>query len=86
MGQQGLYYYYHTFAKALDVLKLDELKDEAGTAHDWRKELAEKLEQLQAENGSWVNPAGRWLEGDPNLATAYALMALSYCEPKTVAE
>jgi hypothetical protein len=24
------------------------------------------------------------MEGDPNLATSYALMALKYCEPKTV--
>lgn len=33
-------------------------------------------------NGSWVNPADRWMEGDPNLTTAYSLMALKYCDPK----
>jgi squalene-hopene/tetraprenyl-beta-curcumene cyclase len=29
-----------------------------------------------------VNKAPRWYEGNPNLSTAYALLALSYCEPK----
>ena len=36
---------------------------------------------LQQQNGSWVNPKERWMEGDPNLSTAYALLALKYCEP-----
>ena len=30
LGQQGLYYYYHTFAKALSVLNLDTLEDTTG--------------------------------------------------------
>ena len=82
LGNQGLYYYYHTFAKALDALGVDEFEDADGARHDWRKELTEALAKLQRENGSWVNTAPRWYEGDPNLATAYALLALSYCEPK----
>jgi squalene-hopene/tetraprenyl-beta-curcumene cyclase len=32
---------------------------------------------LQRPDGSWVNPQGRWFEGDPALVTAYALEALS---------
>ncbi len=82
LGNQGLYYYYHTFSKALDALGVDEFEDADGVRHDWRKELTETLAKLQKENGSWVNTAPRWYEGDPNLATAYALLALSYCEPK----
>ncbi len=82
MGQQGLYYYYHTFAKALSVLNLDRLEDAKGNKHDWRKEVFEELASKQQSNGSWVNPAERWYEGDPNLATAYALMTLAYCDPK----
>lgn len=81
LGQQGLYYYYHTFAKALSVLKIDRLEDADGREHDWRKDLSSALAQLQEPNGSWVNRAERWYEGDPNLATAYALLALSYCDP-----
>ena len=83
MGQQGLYYYYHTFAKSLAVLNLDYFEDAKGNKHDWRAELADKLSKLQKGNGSWVNPA-RWNEGDPNLSTAYVLMGLSYCDPKPV--
>ncbi|MEX0718106.1 MAG: prenyltransferase/squalene oxidase repeat-containing protein [Planctomycetaceae bacterium] len=82
MGPQGLFYYYHTFAKTLDVLGDDYFVDDQGERHDWRKELVAKLADLQKENGSWVNAADRWYEGDPNLVTAYALMALSHCEPK----
>lgn len=81
LGQQGLFYYYDTFAKTLAVLKLDEFDDAQGQKHDWRKELAEQLFALQQPNGNWVNPKERWLEGDPNLSTAYALLALKYCEP-----
>ena len=81
MGQQGLYYYFDTFAKTLSVLKLDQFEDSAGQRHDWRKDLADELFKLQQPNGSWLNPKERWLEGDPNLGTAYALLALKYCEP-----
>ncbi len=81
LGKQGLFYYYHTFAKALDAYGVDIFVDAAGNPHDWRKELAETLARLQRPNGSWVNSVPRWYEGDPNLATAYALLALSYCEP-----
>jgi squalene-hopene/tetraprenyl-beta-curcumene cyclase len=81
MGDAGLYYYYHTFAKALDVLGVDEIEDSKGVKHDWRRELTEELARRQHENGSWVNTNRRWMEGDPNLATAFALLTLSYCRP-----
>ena len=81
-GQAGLYYYYTTFAKAMDALGEDPFVDAKGGKHDWRKELAEHLLKIQTPSGNWVNTSDRWYEGDPNLATAYALMALKYCEPK----
>ena len=81
MGQQGLFYYYHTFAKALSMLDIDTFVETDGTKHDWRKELSEHLFEIQKSNGSWVNPEDRWYEGDPNLVTAYALLALKYSEP-----
>ncbi len=82
LGQQGLYYYFQIFAKSLATLNLDHAIDEDGKPHDWRKELAEHLFQIQQDNGSWLNKTDRWYEGDPNLATAYSLMALKYCDPK----
>jgi squalene-hopene/tetraprenyl-beta-curcumene cyclase len=82
MGQQGLFYYYHTIAKALDAMKLDRMEDAHGNKHDWRKELGDHLLSLQSENGGWVNPEQRWMEGDPNLTTAYVLLTLSHLDPK----
>ena len=81
MGQGGLYYYYHTFAKALDALKSDKFVDGKGVEHNWRRELAEHLVSRQKENGSWVNSEKRWMEADPNLVTAYALLTFVYCSP-----
>ena len=81
LGQQGLYYYYHTFAKALDAIGEKNFLDGNGVPHDWRKELTEKLASEQQADGSWINSQSRWLEADPNLVTGYALLALSYCQP-----
>lgn len=83
MGDSGLYYYYHTFAKALDALGIDEIEDAKGVKHDWRRELAEELAQRQKPDGSWVNTNSTWMEGDANLSTAFALLALTYCRPAT---
>ena len=82
MGQAGLYYYYHTFAKALDAMKVTTLEDAAGIKHDWRAELTSHLLSLQKENGSWVNSEKKWYEGDPNMATAYTLLTLAYTAPQ----
>jgi len=79
MGSAGLYYYYHTFAKALDAMKLDLVEDANGVKHDWRGELAAELVRRQRPDGSWINENNRWLEGDPSLVTGYVLLTLSYC-------
>ena len=82
MGPAGLYYYYHTFAKALDAAEIEILDDDEGTPHAWRDELAQQLIQVQEDDGSWVNGnSDRWMEGDRQLVTAYALLALAYCRP-----
>jgi squalene-hopene/tetraprenyl-beta-curcumene cyclase len=82
MGQAGLYYYYHTFAKALSAWGEDRFADGKGTAHDWRRELFEALKKRQRPDGSWVNAGDRaYGESTPELATAFALLALSYCQP-----
>jgi squalene-hopene/tetraprenyl-beta-curcumene cyclase len=81
MGDSGLYYYYHVFAKTFGTLGTQLFEDAAGVAHDWRRELADELLHCQREDGSWINANHRWMEGDPNLATAYAVLALSYCRP-----
>ena len=80
---EGLFYYYHMFAKALDAMGEDIIVDESGKKHNWRAELVEVLGKHQASNGSWVNKGSeRWLEGDANLVTSYALLALAHCRAK----
>jgi hypothetical protein len=78
----GLFYYYHTFAKAMDALGEDEFADAKGAKHDWRKELFEVLKKKQSDNGSWVNSNGAFMENQPELATAFALLSLSYTKGK----
>lgn len=81
-GQAGLYYYYHTFAKAMSALGEDQFADAAGKKHDWRRELFEALKQRQQPDGSWVNAKDKQFgETNPDLATGFAILTLSYCKP-----
>ena len=79
LGQQGLYYYYHTFARTMHVLGQPVFVDAQGKAHRWREELVAKLAKLQRQDGSWANPEDRWFESEPTLVTGYVLLALAYC-------
>jgi squalene-hopene/tetraprenyl-beta-curcumene cyclase len=81
MGQKGLYYYYHTFAKAMHVLGEDPFVDAKGTKHPWRQELFTALKKRQRDNGSWSNAGDdTFMESNPDIATAFAVLALSYCD------
>ena len=76
MGKQGMYYYYHTMAKALSLSGIKEIVDKNGKKRDWRKELALELINQQDPKGYWLNENSRWWERDPVLVTSYALLAL----------
>ncbi|HLJ97423.1 MAG TPA: prenyltransferase/squalene oxidase repeat-containing protein [Gemmataceae bacterium] len=80
-AQWGLFYYYHTMAKCLSILGVDEVVDASGIKHDWRADITAALAKRQRPDGSWINEK-HWMEADPNLVTGYSLMALSYCKPK----
>ncbi|MDR3634782.1 MAG: terpene cyclase/mutase family protein [Isosphaeraceae bacterium] len=82
LGQRGLYYYYQTFARTLDLVGKPTLTDASGKEHDWRAELVAALAKRQDANGSWVNRSDSFMEGDPNLVTSYALLALAYTRGK----
>lgn len=82
MGAQGLYYNYHTMAKALRLYGKATLVDAKGVSHDWYQELAEKLIAVQKSNGSWMNENSRWMEALPVLATSYAVLSLDTAYPK----
>jgi len=80
MGKACLFYYYHTFAKALDAADVEIIDDADGTPDSWRKELTQQILRMQQADGSWVNGENdRWMEGDRQLVTAYALLALAFC-------
>ncbi len=82
MGTTGLYYYYHTFGKAMDALGEDPFLDKDGKKHEWRKDLFEALKKRQKKDGSWSSEMKDvFAEHNPDLATAYALLALAYCKP-----
>jgi squalene-hopene/tetraprenyl-beta-curcumene cyclase len=76
MGPQGMFYYYLMMSKALTAYGRDELVTKDGRALNWRKDLAMKIINLQQRDGSWANENNRWMEKDPNLVTAYSLIAL----------
>jgi hypothetical protein len=80
-GEAGLFYYYNTFAKALAAAGEDQIVTADGEKHNWRQDLVEELARRQRDDGAWVNSNQRWFEGDANLSTSFALLALSYCAP-----
>lgn len=81
---QGLFYYFHTMAQALSMLGNDEIIDGAGKSHAWRRELCGRVVSMQSKiDGSWINQnAPRWMEGNPLLGTAYALLVLDAAMPR----
>lgn len=94
-GQNGLYYYYVVFARALDAwgerelpvmkgrMDLGNPTSKAGDVREprrWADDLIEQLASLQQPDGSFKPMADRWLENDPQLITAYSLLALRYAQ------
>lgn len=77
MGETGLYYYQHTMAKALAALGEPNFDTKDGP-RNWKADLMAQLQKTRQPDGSWVNQQVRWMEGDPNLVTGYALLTLSY--------
>ena len=80
---QGLFYYFLTMARALDLYGTETVPDAAGTEHPWRAQLSGRLIAMQRKtDGSWVNRnSPRWWEGNPILATSYAMLTLDAARP-----
>ncbi|MCE9590566.1 MAG: terpene cyclase/mutase family protein [Planctomycetes bacterium] len=77
-NMQGYYYYLLTFSRALDAWGQQTIKLSNGSERDWAADLIDKLTATQNPDGSWTNKADRWMEGDPTLTTAYALIAIEH--------
>ena len=78
-GQMGYYYYLAVMTRTLEILGESTLTDSSGQQHRWAQEVAQVLLKRQGADGSWSNEVDRWWEGDPVLATSYALQALNIC-------
>lgn len=82
MGSEGQYYYYVVFARALkewgdpNIQLLNEKNEPTGKSRNWREDLINKLAALQNPDGSFKSVSDRWMENNPDLITAYALVAL----------
>ena len=74
-GDDGLFYYYHTLARALHAYGEPIITDSKGVKHDWRVELIEKLTTQQQPDGHWTG-LQKWMENKPTLSTAYAILAI----------
>ena len=81
LGTDGMYYYYLTFARALDAFGQERIPVQSGQnseMRDWANDLIDRLAVLQNEDGSFRSVDDRWMENDPVLITAYALIALQH--------
>ncbi len=72
---QGLYYYY-TPSPAPNAYGEDTITDVKGVKHEWRQEFEAAMAAHQNADGSFVNPADRWMESNPVLVTSYVVLAL----------
>ena len=76
MGPAGLFYYLQTMSKALAMVAEETFESDTGS-RSWRSDILGQLQKTQKVDGSWTNPEPRWMEGDPNLVTGYALLTLA---------
>lgn len=80
LGAEGTYYFLLTFSRALDAFgePMLEVSTEEGSTREanWANDLIDRLAALQNEDGSFRSVDDRWMENDPVLITAYALVAL----------
>lgn len=79
-NQQGLYYYYHSFAKCLAALGEPTIQTEQGERM-WARDLFDALHARAQQDGSFRNEHDRWWEKDPVLVTAYVINAMNHALP-----
>lgn len=73
LGTDGYYYYLVAFSKALNAAEMDTV-----AGRNWRSDLVTKLTSLQNDDGSFRPVDDRWMETDPELITAYSMIALQH--------
>jgi squalene-hopene/tetraprenyl-beta-curcumene cyclase len=82
IGTDGLYYYFVTFARALDALGQETLEvvgdGDIAERRAWAGDLIDRLAGLQNEDGSFRSVDDRWMEDNSVLITAYAVLSLQH--------
>ncbi len=80
LGDEGRYYYYMVFGRALGAWGLPTIEvineDGSTQTRDWANDLIDQLATMQNEDGSFESVNARWMEDNPVLITSYALIAL----------
>jgi len=79
IGDDGLYYYYHTMSKTLALWGEKSFVDANGKKRVWAPDLSAAIVGQQKPDGSWSNKNPRWRENTPELATGYVLISLANC-------
>lgn len=83
IGLDGYYYYIVTMSKALSAAGVEAITPtrpggEEGEAANWANDLIARLADLQQDDGSVRYLDDRWMEDNPVLITAYALVAVQH--------
>ena len=85
IGTDGMYYYFVTFARAMDAWNEPTIEvvittsgESRTESRDWANDLIDRLATLQNADGSFRSVDDRWMENDPVLITSYALIALQH--------
>jgi squalene-hopene/tetraprenyl-beta-curcumene cyclase len=85
IGTDGMYYYFVTFARAMDAWNDPTIEvtiagsgDARTETRDWANDLIDRLATLQNDDGSFRSVDDRWMENNPVLITSYALLALQH--------
>jgi squalene-hopene/tetraprenyl-beta-curcumene cyclase len=82
LGETGFYYYAYATARALRTAGAPALSAPDGAMLYWAKELAAGLLAKQELTGYWMNTGSdRWWEGDPVVATSFALLTIEALLP-----
>jgi hypothetical protein len=79
LGAGGYYYYCYELSSAAVAWGWDKWPDAKGKEQQWRLALLPALLSRQGGEGAWANPNPLWLEQDPRLCTAYAMLTMELC-------
>jgi squalene-hopene/tetraprenyl-beta-curcumene cyclase len=84
LGDTGFFYYSYASARALRTAGAPAITSADGSVLYWAPELASGLLDRQHVSGYWMNTGSdRWWEGDPEVATSFALLTIEAMMPAT---